>query len=653
MFKANWEKTSVTHQLPEGILERMVGLAHPNKKLISFELIAGGCANLNIKILLQDENNPLILRVYLRDKEAVYREQKLAVLLKHMVPIPLAYYIGELEGYPFAITEFMPGIALRDLLLSDIPNDLSAIMYEAGRILSKITAHEFSRAGFFDKDLNIMLDLPSDDYLIFAKDCLKNETVLSVLGSSKVSKINQALDQYSHLFPDDSEKHLVHADFDPANILVHKVGGAWKVSGVLDWEFAFSGSVLFDVANMLRYAHKMPSEFQESFLKGLASASIKLPENWPATVNLLNLLSLLDCLKRSDPKNNPHQCTDIIELIDNILGELNKMNERIKVQVRRYQDGDVKHIASIYYNTIHTVNAKDYTKEQLNAWAPYHDNYAAWQEKCSKLNPFAAVIDDRIVGFAEFEPNGHIDCFYVHHKFQGAGVGTALMRKIEMEAREKLLPRIYAEVSITARPFFESKVFQMIKQQTVQVRGMELTNFVMEKCFLTCELLSSDHIPSISEAFNKIGWNKPASLFEGYLKEVEQGARLVWMAHLHDQFAGYVTLNWQSQYELFAAARIPEIMDLNVLPPFRKVGVGSMLLDIAEKETATKSQIIGIGVGLYAGEDGGYGAAQRLYVKRGYVPDGKGVTYNYQPTIPGNSYPLDDELVLWFTKKLS
>ena len=160
-------------------------------------------------------------------------------------------------------------------------------------------------------------------------------------------------------------------------------------------------------------------------------------------------------------------------------------------------------------------------------------------------------------------------------------------------------------------------------------------------------------IAVISEAFNQIGWNKPASLFEGYLKEVEQGARLVWMAHLHDQFAGYVTLNWQSQYESFAAARIPEIMDLNVLPPFRKVGVGSMLLDIAEKEAATKSEVVGIGVGLYAGADGGYGSAQRLYVKRGYIPDGKGITYNYQPAIPGNSYPLDDDLVLWFTKKLS
>ncbi len=101
MFKADWEKTSVTCQLPEGMVEKMVRLAYPDNKLISHELIAGGCANLNIKVLLEGEKNPLILRIYLRDKEAAHREQKLAALLKQTAPIPLTYYIGELEGYHF------------------------------------------------------------------------------------------------------------------------------------------------------------------------------------------------------------------------------------------------------------------------------------------------------------------------------------------------------------------------------------------------------------------------------------------------------------------------------------------------------------------------------------------------------------------------
>ena len=126
----------------------------------------------------------------------------------------------------------------------------------------------------------------------------------------------------------------------------------------------------------------------------------------------------------------------------------------------------------------------------------------------------------------------------------------------------------------------------------------------------------------------------------------------MWVAHVNNQFAGYVTLKWQSGYESFARNNIPEIMDLNVLPPFRKCGVASMLLDIAEKIAASKSDVVGIGVGLYGGSDGGYGAAQKLYVRRGYIPDGEGITYNYQHAIPGNSYSLDDDLVLMCTKKL-
>ena len=159
-------------------------------------------------------------------------------------------------------------------------------------------------------------------------------------------------------------------------------------------------------------------------------------------------------------------------------------------------------------------------------------------------------------------------------------------------------------------------------------------------------------ISIIVDAFQKANWPKPAATFETYLQEQLAASRLVWVACVDNQFAGYVTLKWQSQYEPFATASIPEIMDLNVLPPFRKVGIGSMLLEKAEREAVTKSNTIGLGVGLYGGDDGGYGSAQRLYVKCGYLPDGKGVTYNYKLANPEKSYPLDDDLVLWFTKTL-
>jgi Ser/Thr protein kinase RdoA (MazF antagonist) len=323
MFKADWEKTSLTAQIPQGLVEKMALLAYPNKKLISHELIAGGCANLNFKIIFQRDKSPLILRVYLRDKDAAYREQKIARLLKQSVPVPQTYYIGKMDGYTFAITEFMPGIPLRALLLGNMAYNLSAIMHNVGQTLSKISLHSFPQAGFFDKKLNILPHQPSDDYLTFAKSCLANKMVSSLLSPDKITKINQILDKHSQHFPNINEKQLVHADFDPANLLVNHIDGIWKVSAVLDWEFAFSGSRLFDLANMLRYAHKMPPDYQNGFLSGLTNNSQKLPENWQITLNLLNLESLLDCLKNADPQSKPNQYADILDLIDHIIIYLN------------------------------------------------------------------------------------------------------------------------------------------------------------------------------------------------------------------------------------------------------------------------------------------------------------------------------------------
>lgn len=122
----------------------------------------------------------------------------------------------------------------------------------------------------------------------------------------------------------------------------------------------------------------------------------------------------------------------------------------------------------------------------------------------------------------------------------------------------------------------------------------------------------------------------------------------MWIAFHNGQVAGYVTLKWVSHYQSFKEQHIPEIMDLNVLPPYRNKGIGAQLLNVAEQLALSRSQVVGLGVGLYSD----YGSAQRLYINKGYLPDGYGVTYNYQPVIPGDSAPVDDDLILWFTKNI-
>lgn len=163
------------------------------------------------------------------------------------------------------------------------------------------------------------------------------------------------------------------------------------------------------------------------------------------------------------------------------------------------------------------------------------------------------------------------------------------------------------------------------------------------------KILEEKDIRTIVSDFEKNELPKPRSTFDTYLKEQSSGDRIAWVVYEGDQFAGYVTLSWKSKYKPFRDKNIPEIMDLNVLPPFRGKGVGASLLDKAELVAAQKCPSIGIGVGLYPD----YGSAQRIYVKRGYIPDGNGITYNYKFVEPGAHVCLDDDLVLWFTKELN
>lgn len=316
-FKQHWEKAHEQHEISADQIKSMIALGCPGKAIISTEIIAGGCANINIKV--QCENSPLsLLRIYLRDQHAPYREQKIALLIKDLVPIPSVNFIGNNDNYTFAITEFISGITLRELLLSDKSYNMGSIMEEVGMLLSKLSLFQFPSAGFFDKDLNISETITQKDCLKFSKDCLSNNKIVNQLSAHKLSQIDCFIDKYAHLFPDE-ERHLVHGDFDPANILVHKVKDEWKVSGILDWEFSFSGSVLQDIANMLRYSHKMPKSFEAYFLSGLAQGGIHLPSEWRTTIHLLNLLSLLDLLARTNPHSSPNQSTDIKKLIDHIL----------------------------------------------------------------------------------------------------------------------------------------------------------------------------------------------------------------------------------------------------------------------------------------------------------------------------------------------
>ncbi|MCV2402257.1 GNAT family N-acetyltransferase [Marinomonas sp. C2222] len=151
------------------------------------------------------------------------------------------------------------------------------------------------------------------------------------------------------------------------------------------------------------------------------------------------------------------------------------------IKIREYKESDASELWSIFYNTVRCVNIRDYTQEQVEAWAPDTFPFDIWQQKMHEAQPFIAEIGNDIVGYADLQENGLIDYFYCHSEHQGKGVGRRLMERILHFAESKGMAYFYSNVSITARPFYEKFGFKVTQEQRVQVRGQQLINFVMEK----------------------------------------------------------------------------------------------------------------------------------------------------------------------------
>lgn len=161
--------------------------------------------------------------------------------------------------------------------------------------------------------------------------------------------------------------------------------------------------------------------------------------------------------------------------------------------------------------------------------------------------------------------------------------------------------------------------------------------------------LQTEDIQPIADAFAAIGWlGKTVAQYERYLAEQKTGKRITLVAFQNGAFRGYVNVEWESGYTPFHEAGIPEITDFNVLPAYQKQGIGTQLMDEAERLVGERASTVGIGVGMSAA----YGAAQRLYVQRGYIPDGHGLTYDGRFLDEGETIRLDDALILYFTRRL-
>ncbi len=170
----------------------------------------------------------------------------------------------------------------------------------------------------------------------------------------------------------------------------------------------------------------------------------------------------------------------------------------------------------------------------------------------------------------------------------------------------------------------------------------------LQKDDIVIRSMKSDEPGIIFEEFLSQGWHPKYAVYETYYQEQQQQQRQVFVAEYQGNIAGYTTMCPFAKEGPFANQKIPEVCDFNVFERFREKGIGNLILDAAEAEAAKKSDKICLGVGLHHG----YGSAQRMYIKRGYVPDGSGVWYQNRRLEQYHDCRNDDDLVLYLCKRL-
>lgn len=146
--------------------------------------------------------------------------------------------------------------------------------------------------------------------------------------------------------------------------------------------------------------------------------------------------------------------------------------------LRDYTPSDCKTLAELFFNTVHIINAKDYSEEQLNAWATGQIDLEQWNRSFLSHYTVVVEIDGTVVGFGDIDNTGYLDRLFVHADFQHQGIATAICDKLEQASHAE---KVVTHASITAKGFFEKRGYKVVTKQQVQQQGILLTNYVMEQ----------------------------------------------------------------------------------------------------------------------------------------------------------------------------
>ncbi|MFR5601123.1 MAG: GNAT family N-acetyltransferase [Lachnospiraceae bacterium] len=175
----------------------------------------------------------------------------------------------------------------------------------------------------------------------------------------------------------------------------------------------------------------------------------------------------------------PRELVSWIVVLEKVLFSPKEVRlERPELIVRPYEKKDCRQMVRLFYDTVHRVNGRDYSQEQLEAWAPQIPDEVIWDQSFAGRFVAVAELGGILVGFGDMTMDGYLDRLYVHGDFQGQGAATAICDTLESGCRSET---VTVHASITARPFFERRGYGVTAENQVERNGVLLTNFTMEK----------------------------------------------------------------------------------------------------------------------------------------------------------------------------
>jgi aminoglycoside phosphotransferase (APT) family kinase protein len=278
----------------------LTGHALPGERIAHTRPLDGGYRNDNL-LVITEAGERFVLRRY-RHHNACAVEAALAARVPAAVPVPevvAADPDGVSAGEPVLLSRFAAGAMVSRVLAGAAPERARLVGRTVGRVLGSVGTVSFPGPGFFTGADLSPVPMENGGLEAFVADCLARRHPGHRLSGSEVAGVRRlAARAAAHLEALPPECRLVHADFNPKNLLAQQGPDGWAVTAVLDWEFAFSGSPLFDVGNMLRFGDDYPAGYADGFLAGFQEAGGWLPDNWRPVSRALDLYAIAEFLTR-------------------------------------------------------------------------------------------------------------------------------------------------------------------------------------------------------------------------------------------------------------------------------------------------------------------------------------------------------------------